>query len=204
MKLGKLIERTLKEHNSLLLLDIDDTLVKPNNIYIYRKLPTDKEEVALTPEQFAEENITPQNKQYYDFREFKNPEKVAKSIKTGIPLLANLKMVDSYVSNGWTIGVLTARGMEEVVFKSLKAWMKIRNNKDELEEIGPRLVRNLVHAINDDTKNYPGETSAEKKANVIKKLANQFDRIVFLDDDESNLELVRDLELKNVIAKKAK
>ena len=61
---------------ALLLLDIDETLLVPDNIYIYRKLPTDKREVSLTPAEYAKETVTPETKKYYDYREFKNPNKI--------------------------------------------------------------------------------------------------------------------------------
>ena len=80
-------------HNSLLLLDVDDTLVHARNIFILRKLPTDFTEIKLTPEQYANDPNAknPNNKKYYDFSEFHDPQKVAKSIKTGLPIISNLK-----------------------------------------------------------------------------------------------------------------
>ena len=39
----------LAKTNRLILLDVDDTLLKPTGVYIYRNLPSDTEEVALTP-----------------------------------------------------------------------------------------------------------------------------------------------------------
>jgi hypothetical protein len=186
-----------KEKN-LLLLDIDDTIVKAKNIYIYKK--TDKGEIALTPEQYAKEPITPETSKNYDFRDFRDTEKLANSIKTGLPIIPNLRLVDKYINNGWTIGVLTARAMEESTFKALRDWLMYRDTKGDLQQIGDKLVRGLVHAINDTTRHYPGETTFEKKANVIKQLAGKFDKILFIDDDIKNIQAVKDMKLPNVHA----
>jgi 2-hydroxy-3-keto-5-methylthiopentenyl-1-phosphate phosphatase len=188
--------------NSLLLLDIDDTLVKAKNIFVYKK--TDKGEIALTPEQYAKEKITPETKGLYDFREFRDPDKVANSIKTGLPIISNLKLVDKYINNGWTIGIITARGMEEVIYKSLREWLMYRNKTGNLQEIGDKLVRGLVHAINDTEKRYLGNTDFEKKANVIKELAKRYDRILLIDDDIKNINAAKKLGLSNVHAVLAK
>ncbi len=189
--------------NSLLLLDIDDTLVKSQNIYIYRKLPTDKKEVALTPDQYAQEKVTADKKQYYNYREFRNADKVGESIKTGIPIIPNLKIMDDYIRRGWKIGILTARGMEDVVFKSLKAWLMFRDKKGDLQEIGDKLVRNLVYAINDDDKHYPGKTDFDRKVNVIRELSKKYNRIIFVDDDAKNVKAVKALKIPNVMVKYA-
>jgi len=195
---------TEERGESLLLLDVDDTLLKANNIFIYRKLPSDKKEVKLTPEQYSKEKVTSETKKYYDYRDFRNADKVARSITTGIPIVSNLKIMDNYINNGWKIGILTARGMEDLIFKSLKQWLKFKNKKGKLEDIGNRLIRDLVSAIGDDTKHYQGKTDFDKKANVIKRLAKQYDRIVFVDDDKKNIEAVKNLGLKNVYVKEAK
>ena len=195
--------------NALLLLDIDDTLLKAQNIYIYRKLPTDKKEVALTPDQYAKDpNASKkENMKYYNYRDFRNADTVANSIKTGIPIIPNLKEMDNYIKQGWKIGILTARGMEDVVFNSMKAWLKIRNKKGELKDIGNKLIRDLVHAISDDegkgTNRYPGESIFEKKVNVIRKLSKKFNRIIFVDDDLRNVKAVKALKIPNVMVKYA-
>lgn len=206
MKLRDLLfEELLAEvkGENLLLLDVDDTLVITQNIYIYRKLPSDIKEVKLTPKQYAKEKITADSKKYYDYRDFRNPDTVANSIKTGIPIVSNLKIMDEYIKKGWKIGVLTARGMEQVVFEALRVWLKYKNLKGELKDIGDKMVRELVHAINDDERHYAGGTDFEKKANVIKDLSKKYDKIIFIDDDQKNLDIVKELGLKNVQVKKA-
>ena len=185
-------------HKSLLLLDIDDTLLTAQGIKIWRKLPTDKKEVGMTPDEYAKEVVTATTKQYYDYREFRDAEKVAKSISTGIPIVSNLQMMDSYIKNGWDIGILTARGMEKIIFKSIKSFLKFKKGKD-LKPIGDKLVRDLVFAINDDNKKYKGGTDFAKKTEVMKGLLNKYDRVWLIDDDPKNIKAINDLktEFKN-------
>jgi hypothetical protein len=206
MNINELLNSFLKEEafeNSLILLDIDETLLTPNNIYIYRKLPSDKKEVALTPSEYAKESVTVKTKNYYDYREFRNADSVARSIKTGVPIISNLKIMDEYIRKGWRVGILTARGMEEVIFKSIKGFLKFKNKKGELRDIGNKLIRDLVFAINDDNKKYKGITDFEKKKNVIEILAKKYNRIIFIDDDVRNVKAVKNLKIPNVMVKYA-
>jgi len=194
-------------HNSLLLLDIDKTLVEPKNIYIYRNHPTDTKEVRLTPEEFAKDPLAhkAENKKYYDFREFRDPDKVASSIKTGLPLVSNLQIMDNYIKNGWTIGILTARGMEEVVANTMREWLKFRSAPDgKLRSAAAKLSRELVFAINSDNKTYEGFSDFDRKANVIKNLTNQYDRVFLLDDDKKNVDAVNHMAQKEGLQNKVK
>ena len=195
-------------HNSLLLLDIDYTLVKARNIYIYRNHPDyDTEEVQLTPEEFAKDPLAEDedNKQYYDFREFRDPIKVAKSIDTGIPIISNLRIMDNYISNGWTIGVLTARGLEDVIDSTMRVWLKFRDKSTgQLEDIDTKLIRELVFAINDDTKKYKGKGDFTRKANVIKDLTKEYDRVWLIDDDLKNVNAVNKMAEKERLQNKVK
>jgi len=184
------------KHNSLLLLDIDDTLLKPQNIYIYRKLPTDKTEVKLTPEQYAKEKVTPETKKYYDYRDFRDPNRVYNSIKTGLPIIPNLNTMDNYIKNGWKIGILTARGLEDVVGKGIKDFLKYKDKKGNLKNIGNKLARKLIFAVNDERKNYKGNVDFEKKSNVMLDLLKNYDRVWLLDDDDKNINAINKLREK--------
>jgi len=178
--------------NNLILFDIDDTLLKAQGIKLYRKLPTDKKEVELTPGEYAKEKVTPELKQYYDYRDFRDPVKVAESIKTSLPIISNLKILDSYIKNA----------------DSMKKWLKHKNEKGDLQSIGDKLVRELVFGMNDSNKKYEGASDFDKKANVIKKLAKKYDRVVFYDDDLKNIAAVKEMvekeNIKNVVARVAK
>jgi hypothetical protein len=210
---GMKAEKVPEGKRYILLLDIDDTLVTAQNIFIYRKLPTDKKEIALTPEKYAHEKIDNENKKYYNYRDFKNPEKVAQSIITGKPLWRNLRVMDHHIANGWKIGILTARGMGDVIYKALIKWLKFKpepgKGKDPInylkgyKEAKQLLKKENVHAINTAGANYPGKTDFEKKSNVIKRYAKQYDMVKLIDDDDKNINSVNNLKLPNVIAIKA-
>lgn len=196
----------LNEENSAIILDIDKTILEPKNIFIYKKI--NGKEVALTPEQFAKEDVTAETKKYYDFRDFRDPEKVAASIKTGLPIVSNLKIMDDYISKGWKVGILTARGevVEDVIFRSLKKWLKYKDKKGKFQDIGDRLVRDIVAAVGDASeKKYPGTTAFEKKANVIRKMSKQHDRLIFIDDDLKNIKAIKKMlrkeNIKNVFVR---
>ena len=192
MYLMKLLNEELGIKN-LLLLDIDDTILKANNIFVYKKTE-DGKKIALTPEEYSKEKVTKENKHMYDYSEFRDPSKVSKSIETGTPLVNNLKVMDKYIQNGYSIGILTARSEEDVIFKAISKFLKFRDFKGELKKLGPRLQRSLVFAINDEKKKHEGTTDYEKKAWVIFSLAKKYDNIVFLDDDMKNINSVNELK----------
>ena len=189
---------TESKRNKLLLLDIDDTIVRAKNIYIYKTV--DGKELKLSPEEYAKENITDENRHLYDFRDFKDAEKVSSSIKTGEPIISVLQYMDRMIEKGYNIGILTARGMEQTIKNTLQSWLMYKK-RDSLRNIGSKLKE--VFAINDDIKQYKGATDFDKKANVIKSLSKVYDKIIFIDDDMKNVNAVRRLNLSNVKVKSA-
>lgn len=194
MKFHKAAMLTEAKRNKLLLLDIDDTLVKAQGIYIYKK--TESGEKALTPDEFAKENVKSDNE--YDFRDFRSAEKVSNSIKKGKPIIGVLQYMDRMIGKGYKIGILTARGMEGVIQDTMLGWLMYKK-KGKLRNIDNKLKE--VFAVNDAVKQYRGANSFEKKANVMKDLAKRYDKVVFVDDDEKNVKAVNNLHLKNVQAK---
>lgn len=208
MKFLDLFRKTLKEERSipegkrhLLLIDIDDNILKAApNMKIYRKLPTDKTEVALTPEEYAKEEKFPGSKKYYDYRDFRDPKKVYESIVKGMPYINNLKVIDDFYNAGADLGVLTARGCEDVVYKAVKAFLKVKTPDGKL--VRPELPRERVHAVNDDDKHYPGDTDADKKKNVIKSYAKIYDYVTLQDDDKANRDLAINIKKTNPEFKK--
>lgn len=187
----------------IVLFDIDETLLSPNNIYIHKIV--NGEDISLTPEQYALEDVKKERKNgvVYDYREFRDPKIVENSIFSGKPIWKNVKMLNDHIRNGWKVSILTARGLENIIYKALNKWAMFQKDKGLLEKYGKVFSKNLVHAVNDEVKIYEGMTDFEKKANVIKKYAQKYDKVKFVDDDERNLEAVRNLNLPNVIVVKA-
>ena len=187
-----LIKQILKEYaktNRLILLDVDDTLLKPSGVYIYRNLPNDTEEIALTPYEYGLEHVTPETKKYYDYRDFMNPEKTRQSIAHAEPIIANLSVMDDYIKQGHQIGILTARSNEDIVYQGLKDWLMYKNKRGELIPLGDRLRRENIFAVNDTKRmgELESETDYEKKAEVVERLLHSYDEIVFIDDDVKNV-----------------
>ena len=196
----------LARTNRLIVLDVDDTLLKPSGVYIYRNLPSDPQEIALTPYEYGLENVTPETKQYYDYRDFLDPVKTQQSIAEAEPIITNLSVMDDYLKLGHQIAILTARSNEQVVFDGLKQWLMYKDRKGNLIPIGDRLNRENVFAVNDTNrmKGLNSETDYEKKAEIMEKLVKAYDEIVFIDDDMKNIKQMRMLkrDLPEQLAKK--
>lgn len=194
-------------HNisGIIVFDIDDTILKVDSslISIYKK--TDKGEIALSTEEFAQDpDASDKSKSHlFDFRDFYNPIKVYNSIISGTPLIKNLKIMDDYINAGYDFCFLTARACEDVIKNALDDFLKTRKNNGALEKLGSSFNKTFSHAVNDKFKNYPGSTDAEKKANCLKNLCKQYDKVVFVDDDHKNVSAARNLKISNLTVIKA-
>ena len=190
----------------LIVFDIDDTILKvdPNIMSIYKKEPG-KSEIKLSTEEFAKDPDAedPSKRDWFDYRDFKDPVKVYNSIISGTPLIKNLKIMDDYVNAGYDFCFLTARSCEETVKKAISDFLLIRDKNGVLQELGDSFKKIMSHAVNDEYNKYPGKTDAEKKANILIKLCKKYDRVVFVDDDKKNVNAARNLNIKNLKVIKA-
>ena len=191
--------------SGLIVFDIDDTLLKsnPETIGVYKREPG-KEEIRMTTDEFAKDPdaADPDKKSWFDYREFRDPVKVYNSIISGTPLIRNLRIMDDYVEAGYEFCFLTARACEETIKKALDDFLRIRKS-GALKELGDIFNKTLSHAINDESKKYPGKDDAEKKANILRKLCKKYDRVIFVDDDKKNISAARNLQIKNLRVIKA-
>ena len=182
----KSILSELANVNKLILLDLDDTLVEAAEIFIYKQLPNG-EEIRLTPSEYADEDVEGEDT-IYDYRDFNNPKTVKKSIKKGEPIVPNLEIMDELLKKGYDIGILTARGTEDIIYNTLREWLMIRDTNGELIPIGDKLSRENVFAVNDpkytELEKY---TDYQKKSIVVNGLLDDYDEIIFIDDDNKNL-----------------
>lgn len=199
--------RNLNGKKGIIVMDIDDTLVRanPNVIKIYKSYNGGPEE-ALTTAQFATDPDKGKPGYKFDIREFRDPAKVYDSIVKGTPKLKNLKMMDAHLRAGYDLSFLTARGLEKIVAKALSNFLLYKNKEGKLTRIPNNVFRiDKSAAVNDETKGYPGKDDAEKKANVLRNLCNQYDTVVFVDDDPKNIAATKQLanELKNLKVVKA-
>lgn len=190
----------------LIVFDIDDTILKvdPSLMGVYKKVPG-KQEIRLTTDEFAKDKDAedPDKKSWFDYRDFRDPVKVYNSIISGTPLIKNLKIMDDYIQAGYDFCFLTARGCEETIKKAIGDFLKFRDEDGALKELGDSFKKTFSHAVNDEIKKYPGKTDAEKKGNVLQKLCRKYDRVVFVDDDNKNVNAARELNIKNLKVIKA-
>ena len=184
----------------LIVFDIDDTLLKVNTdkIKIYKTDLNTNKRIALSTAEYARDPDAAEHEDWFDISEFDDPVKVYDSIVGGEPLIKNLKMMDSYIRAGYDFCFLTARGCEDVVKKAMSEFLNYKDSNGELKKLGNIFKTRLSHAINDEYKNYPGKTDAEKKANVLKKLCKKYDKVIFVDDNMNNVQNARDLNLSNL------
>lgn len=93
------------------------------------------------------------------------------------------------VLKGEPIGILTARAGKEnhsALIKRLE------------DSLGKSIDANDIHFVNDSAGTYEGKDSAEKKLNVIRHYSNKFSSVKFYDDEEKNLEIVKNANIPNV------
>ena len=190
----------------LIVFDIDDTILKvdPNIMKIYKRVPGEKVK-ELTTEEIAKDPdaANPDKRSWFDFTDCNTPIKVYNSIISGTPLIRNLKIMDDYVRAGYDFCFLTARSCEEVVKRAISDFLKMRSEDGKLRELGDSFKKTFSHAVNDQIKKYPGRTDAEKKANILKKLCKEYDKVVFVDDDTKNVHAARNLKISNLKVIKA-
>lgn len=193
--------------SGLIVFDIDDTLLKVDTkvMSIYKHIPGSNHVIQLSTEDFAkdEDAKDPAKKSWFDLKDFYNPVKVYNSIIAGTPLIKNLRIMDNYIKAGYDFCFLTARGCEETIKKAIGDFLKFRDEDGSLKELGDIFKRTFSHAVNDEIKKYPGETDAEKKANVLIKLCKKYDKVVFVDDDKKNISAAKELNISNLKVIKA-
>lgn len=212
-KLSLVEERDLKDgQKAILVMDIDDTLVKANPSVIKCYKSINGKEEAITTEQYAKDpdkakmgkkiiiyNKTedaPKTGIAFSIREFRDPKKVYDSITKGTPIVQNLKIMDDKLKHGWDIAFLTARGLQGVVTQALSTFLKTKDVNNNFVPIGEQFKKALSAAVNDEDIKYAGADDGEKKANVLRNIAAKYDKVVFIDDDLRNTSAVRSAGIK--------
>lgn len=208
MKLNEaynLVNEEIKEDGkkNCLLLDIDDSILTadPSVIGIWKNKPGEKP-VRLTPDEFAKDPDA-EHEEWYDYKEFRDPEKVYQSIVRGTPILRNLRLMDAHIRANWDIGFLTARGLQDVVDSALRAFLKTRTKDGKLIPIGDKLRKDISVGVNDASWDGIPAKTPERKAMVLKDICNKYDKVKFVDDDIKNINFVKSLKLPNLTVIKA-
>ena len=185
----------------IVVFDIDDTLIQADKdvVSISKFINGDrKNKISISTEEFAKDPDAKDHKNWFDFSDFQNPQKVVQSIIKGTPILKNLKILDAYLNAGYEFCFLTARGCEDAVKHAIQNVIKYRDENGVLHNITPWFNKDVSAAINDSNKEYEGKTNAEKKSNVLREICSKFDYVVFVDDDNKNVAHAKELNLNNL------
>lgn len=203
--LNQFIKEAIKhlpyDKTGIVVFDIDDTLIQADKdvVSIGKFINGDrKNKISISTEEFAKDPDAKDHKNWFDFSDFQNPQKVVQSIIKGTPILKNLKILDAYLNAGYEFCFLTARGCEDAVKYAIQDVIKYRDENGVLNNIDPWFNKDVSAAINDSTKEYEGKTNAEKKSNVLREICSKFDYVVFVDDDNKNVAHAKELNLNNL------
>ena len=114
----------IMNHSRIFFLDIDDTLLTANNIFIYFKENLSNSNfIKLTPNEYKKYALK-YPKYHFDFCDFDNPFIISESIIQSTPILHNLEIVKEHIKKGWDLGILTARGEEDTIKRIIPIWLK--------------------------------------------------------------------------------
>ena len=185
----------------IVVFDIDDTLIQADKdvVSIGKFINGDrKNKISISTEEFAKDPDAKDHKNWFDFSDFQNPQKVVQSIIKGTPILKNLRILDAYLNAGYEFCFLTARGCEDAIKYAIQDVIKYRDETGVLNNIDPWFNKDVSAAINDSNKEYEGKTNAEKKSNVLREICSKFDYVVFVDDDNKNVAHAKELNLNNL------
>ena len=189
------------DKTGIVVFDIDDTLIQADKdvVSISKFINGDrKNKISISTEEFAKDPDAKDHKNWFDFSDFQNPQKVVQSIIKGTPILKNLKILDAYLNAGYEFCFLTARGCEDAVKHAIQNVIKYRDENGVLHNITPWFNKDVSAAINDSNKEYEGKTNTEKKSNVLREICSKFDYVVFVDDDNKNVVHAKELNLNNL------
>ena len=193
--------KEVKDGEGCLCVDIDDCILQADSssIGIWKEKPGEKP-IRLSSEQYAKDPDAATHKEWFNYKEFRDPEKVYNSIINGTPLLRQLRLLDAHVRANYHIAFLTARGLQDVVDKALRAFLKYKDSNGNLVPIGDKLKSDISAAVNDMkwVEAYPTAGDPEKKAMVLKNLCKKYKKVKFCDDDLKNLQYARSLKLPNL------
>jgi len=189
--------------DTIAVFDIDDTLLFSNSKIKYKEPGKNWQDVGT--EEFAIIRTKLHPKTQYDFSEFQIYDRILYSIETSKPNIEVLKVMDKAIRNGYKIGLLTARGSQDAIWKGLNTFLLYRNERDELVPLPKsQFMKKYVFAVGDAKvqKAFKSQVSggsaspSEIKAFVLQKIFGDtmgFQKIIFFDDDPDNVKKVKAL-----------
>jgi len=175
-----------KKYNKILFLDIDDTILRSDNMFIYFKENiSSNKEIKLSSNDYKLIS-NKYDKSHFDFRDFDNPYLIRESILNSKPLTNNFNYIREHINNGWDLGILTARGEEEEIKKVISKWLKINLG------MSFNLEDKNIYAVGDKHIKYQGKDFSIKKLNILINywLNTKYDRIKLMDDNEETIRII--------------
>ena len=169
-----LTEMAFSRDNSIIIFDLDDTLVVTNAKILVKDALTG-ETFDLTPQEFNEYEKQPHHE--VDYKQFNDPN----ILKAGRLVQWVLNILQSAYESGTAVGIITARDNKSLV-------------RNFLLSHGIDIHPKLIYAVSDPDFGFDG-TIAERKKEAFRRLINKgFKHFTFYDDDRKNLELAKSLE----------
>ena len=167
-------EMAFSRDNSIIVFDLDDTLVVTNAKILVKDALTG-EKFDLTPQEFNDYEKEPHHE--VNYTQFND----ANILKAGRLVEWVLNILRSAYESGTAVGIITARDNKKLV-------------REFLLSHGIDIHPNLIYAVSDPEFGFDG-TIAEKKKEAFRKLmAKGFTHFTFYDDDRKNLALAKSLE----------
>lgn len=194
LKGGKIIVVRKK----VLLFDINGTILKfPNIARSYRKkdpkLPDSPSNripgLSYDQQQFINERKNEMalgrfNKFNYDFSEWSSIDTIREQINRGEFIQAGIDLLQYYKGLGYELKWLSGRGAENVGADYIENEINIALE----QKLGFPVTGHAIYSR--DTAN---DGAPEKKQRAFKQYQAEYDDVVFLDDNEDNLDLARNV-----------
>ena len=197
-----------KKTDTICVFDVDDTLLFSSNKIGYKTPDMDKF-VKIGTEEFAELRLKLPKDTQYDYSEFREFEFCYMGIKKGSPHITVLKMLDEAIHKGYKIGIITARGNQNAVWKALNNFLLYRNKNDELVPLPKgQFNQQYVFSVSDPKvlsafkSNADPSNPSKLKAYILQNIFGDtygFKNIIFYDDDQGNIDAVKGLNDKRIL-----
>ncbi len=163
------------KYQKINIFDVDDTLVV-TKAKIKITDHENGETYEITPKEFNEYEKNPNHE--LDFSDFSN----LRILKAGKIIDWVFDILKGTMKKGKRVGIITARGDAEMIYKFL-----IHHGVD----VNPK----YIFAINDPKQGFYGNSIAERKKEAFRRLmALGFQDFTFFDDDKENIRLADELD----------
>ncbi len=195
---------------TICVFDIDDTLIFSDSKIYYTEPGKEKKGVSTTKFADIRQDLDPNT--IYDFQDFEEFDKILVGIKWGRPNIPILKILDKAIQAGNKIGIITARGNQDAIWRGLNSFLLYRGKDDKLQPLPKnQFNKSYVFAVGDsDTLRAlkikgGSENPSAVKAHVLQKIFGDkygFKTIIFYDDDIGNIKAIEDLKDPRITAVK--